>query len=116
MGSGLINKEDNPDKQKMANYFRLNAEANRNIRRKLNLDTRWQNDLHKEMEKEGDLIANPMKVPKLKIAAGKFQKLYEENKQKQITENKMCKYKLYSVKGKGQWNICRDLSNKGASP
>ena len=47
---GLINKGDNPDKQRMANYFKLDAEANRNIRRKLNLEVRWQNDLRKEME------------------------------------------------------------------
>ena len=75
-----------------------------------------QKDLFEDLANEVDIIANTMKVPKLKIAVEKFEKLYNENKQKAIAEHNECKQKLYAIEGTGQWSICRDLGNKGASP
>ena len=57
-----------------------------------------------------------MRMPFMRINAEKFQKLHDHWKGKAIKEHKETKQNMFQAENKGQWNLCKELGEKRASP
>ena len=56
------------------------------------------------------------KISRMKLNAQRFINMFEQHKKKAIAEDERCKAKLFASKNKGQWDLCKELGSKGASP
>ena len=105
--------------EKKERYHKLNVEAMYQVRKHVVWEIKWQKDMFKELT---DLVynqekINPKIIPKMKLQAEKYQKMYMSWRTKAINESKLRKQKLYEAKARGHWDLCKELGTKTrASP
>ena len=101
---------------KKATYQKLNDESIKCIIANIGEDDKGDLEFKRRIQEEGDVGTNIMKVPMMKRQTEKFHKKYEASRRKQSQEQMKSRQQIYGEKGKGQWRICRDMSQQSTTP
>ena len=103
------------DRDKKAKQAKLNDEAIAKLRKHLSKD-QWEQEAVDTFEFATNRNENVLMIPGLKRAAEKFHEKARKHKEKAEQEQTRKRAATYAEKGKGQWNICKDLAGNYAAP